>query len=70
MSEILVTKEMLLIMSPLILLQFSLAVYCGLIIFREGVHNLSRWAWFIICLFASVLGPVVFLLVGRKKEFK
>ena len=70
MSEILVTKEMLLIMSPLILLQLSLAVYCGLIIFREGVQNLNRWAWLIICMFVSVLGPVLFLLVGRKKEFE
>ena len=70
MSEILVTKEVLLIMSPLILLQLSLAVYCGLIIFREGVQNLNRWAWLIICMFVSVLGPVLFLLVGRKKEFE
>jgi hypothetical protein len=68
MSEILVTKEMLLIMSPLILLQFSLAVYCGLIIFREGVQNLNRWAWLIICTFVSVLGPVVFLQVGKRRN--
>ena len=68
MSEILVTKEVLLIMSPLILLQLSLAVYCGLIIFREGVQNLNRWAWLIICTFVSVLGPVVFLLVGKRRN--
>ncbi|WP_432766960.1 PLD nuclease N-terminal domain-containing protein [Thermoclostridium caenicola] len=38
--------------------------------FREGVQNLNKWAWFLICLFVNVIGPVLFLLVGRKKEFK
>ncbi|MEA4969148.1 MAG: PLD nuclease N-terminal domain-containing protein [Candidatus Pelethousia sp.] len=70
MNEFALTKDMLLILSPLILLQISLAVYCSIKIFREGVQNLNIWAWFFICLFANVIGPVLFLLVGRKKEFK
>jgi len=69
-NEYILTKDMLLILSPLILLQISLAVYCGIKIFREGVQNLNKWAWFLICLFVNVIGPVLFLLVGRKKEFK
>ena len=59
---------MLLILSPLILFQLSLAVYCGIKIFGEGVRNLNRWAWFVICLFVCVIGPVLFLLIGGKKE--
>jgi hypothetical protein len=70
MNEFVLTKDMLLILSPLILLQFSLAVYCGIKIFKEGVQNLNKWAWFFICLLVNVIGPVLFLLVGRKKEFK
>lgn len=68
MNEFVLTKDMLLILSPLILLQLSLVVYCGIKIFREGVQNLNEWAWFLICLFVNVIGPVFFLLVGRKKE--
>lgn len=64
------TAETLLILSPLIFLQLSLAVYCGIRIFKEGVQNLNKGAWFSICLFINVIGPVLFLLVGRKKEFK
>lgn len=64
-----ITKDILLILSPLILLQLGLVVYCGVKIFREGVQNLNRWAWFLICLIVNVIGPVIFLLVGRKKEF-
>lgn len=70
MNGFVITKELLLILSPLILLQLGLMVYCGVVILREGVQNLSKWAWFFICLFVNVIGPVLFLLVGRKKEFK
>jgi hypothetical protein len=69
MNEFVLTKDMLLILSPLILLQLSLAAYCGVKIFREGVQNLNKWAWFFICLLVNVIGPVLFLLLGRKKEF-
>lgn len=70
MNEFILTKETLLILSPLVLLQLSLAAYCGVKILKEGVENINRWAWFFICLFVGVLGPVIFLLVGRRKEFK
>ena len=70
MNEFVLTKDMLLFLSPLILLQLSLAVYCSIQIFREGVQNLNKWAWFLICLFVNVIGPVLFLLMGRKQEFK
>jgi hypothetical protein len=70
MNEFVITKDMLLILSPLILLQLGLVMYCGVKIFREDVQNLNRCAWFFICLLVNVIGPVVFLLMGRKREFK
>jgi len=70
MNEFVITKDMLLILSPLILLQLGLAVFCSVKIFGEGVQNLNRWAWLFICLLVSVIGPVLFLLVGRRKECK
>lgn len=70
MNEFVITKDILLILSPLILLQLGLAVYCGVIIYREGVQNLNEWAWFLICLLVNVIGPILFLLVGRKREFE
>lgn len=67
MNEFIITKDVVLILSPLILLQLGLAVYCGTIILREGVQNLNGWTWFFICLFVNVIGPVLFLLVGRRR---
>lgn len=70
MNEFALTTDMLLILYPLVLLQLGLAAYCGIKIFKEGVQNLNKWAWFFICLFVNVIGPVLFLLVGRRKDFK
>jgi hypothetical protein len=70
MNGFVLTKESLMVLSPLFLLQISLAIYCGTKIFKEGVQNLNRWAWFSISLFICVIGSVVFLLIGRKKEYK
>lgn len=70
MNELALVKDILVILVPLILLQLGLVVYCGVRIFKEGVQNLNEWAWFLICLFVNVIGPVLFLLVGRKKEFR
>lgn len=70
MNELVLTRDMILILSPLFLLQISLAVYCSIKIFKDGVQNLSKGAWFVICLFISVIGPVLFLLSRRRKEYK
>lgn len=70
MNELIFTKDVLLILSPLIFLQFSLATYCGIKIFKEGVQNLNKPTWFLICILINVIGPVLYLLVGRKKVFK
>lgn len=69
MNDFRFTNELLLILSPLVLLQISLVVYCGIKIFKEGVQNLNQWIWLCICIFISVLGPISYLLIGRKKEY-
>lgn len=70
MDGFVLTKEMLLILSPFFLLQISLTVYCGIKIFKEGVQNLNKWAWLAICLFVNLIGPITFLIAGRKKEYR
>jgi hypothetical protein len=60
-------QDMLLMILPLAALQLGLAIYCIVKIVREGVENLNKPLWIIICLFFNILGPVIFLIVGRKK---
>jgi hypothetical protein len=67
MNGFVITKELILMLLPLVAIQLGLAIYCGVKIFREGVQNLNKWLWLVICVFANLLGPMLFLIIGRKK---
>lgn len=60
-------SDLLPMLAPLVIFQISLAVYCLIQIWRKGVSNLNPWIWSGIVLFVNLLGPLVFLLFGRKK---
>lgn len=68
MNEIL-TTELILMLLPLLAIQLGLAIYCIVKIFKEGVQNLNKWAWLAICIFFNLIGPITFLIVGRKREY-
>lgn len=70
MSGFVLTLDLVIMLLPLIALQVGLAVYCVLKIVKEGVQNLNKWAWAAICIFVNLFGPITFLIVGRKKEFR
>ena len=67
-SDFTLSTELLLLILPLIVIQYGLAIYCAVKIFREGVQNLNKWAWLAICFFISMIGSIAFLIVGRKRE--
>ncbi len=69
MNDFVFTKDMLLMLLPLVAIQVGLALYCVVKIFKEGVQNLNKWVWLAICVFVNLLGPIIFLIVGRKKEY-
>lgn len=64
------TTDLMLMLLPLVALQIGLAIYCAVKIFKEGVQNLNKWVWLVICLFVNLLGPIIFLILGRKKEYR
>ncbi len=63
-----ITMETLIMILPLIALQLGLALYCIVKIVREGVTNLNKPLWIVISLFVNLIGPITFLIVGRKKD--
>lgn len=60
--------QMLLLFSPLVLIQFGLAIFCLVKILKEDVANLSKPLWILIVFLINLIGPITFLIVGRKKE--
>lgn len=63
-----ITRNMLLALSPLVVLQLSLAIFCLVKLSREGSANLNKTIWILIILFLNLLGPILFLTVGRIKD--
>jgi hypothetical protein len=50
--------------------QVGLFIYCATRIYKEGVENLKGWIWILICLLVNLIGPIIFLIVGRKREYR
>ena len=51
---------------PIIVLQVGLMVFCLVMIWRKGVRNLSPLVWSVIVVLLNLVGPIAFLLLGRK----
>lgn len=64
------TTEIVLMLLPLIAIQLGLMVFCLVKIFKEGVANLSKGLWAVIVICINLLGPAIFLIVGRRKDTK
>lgn len=64
-----ITNSMILMVLPLVLIQLGLAAFCVVKIFKEGVQNLNKWTWLAICVLVNLLGPIIFLIVGRKRSY-
>ncbi len=59
----------LLLVIPLVLIQLVLMVICLVDLGRrEKVKGLPKWAWAIIIVLGELVGPVVYLIVGRAEE--
>lgn len=58
----------LIILVPLLVLHFSLMVFCIVKIFKDGVGIFNRWVWLVIVVFVNFIGSILFLTIGRKKE--
>lgn len=62
------TLNIILALIPLVVIQLSLVVYCLIKIFKHGVANLNKWGWIIIVVFFNLFGPILFLIIGRRKD--
>jgi hypothetical protein len=52
---------------PILILQYGLMLYALVdVIRRERVRYLPRWAWMLIVLLVNIVGPLVYLLIGRE----
>lgn len=60
--------DLLAMLLPLVALQLGLALYCVVRILRKGTANLNKPVWCAIVLLVNLIGPIAFLLFGRRKD--
>jgi hypothetical protein len=54
---------------PLLIIQLGLMVYCLVDLSRrDKVRGLPRWAWALIIILGELIGPIVYIFVGRIEE--
>jgi hypothetical protein len=70
MSEIMdALRDWLLLLIPLMLLQFGLMVVALVHIFRHEKYKTgTRLMWVIICVCANIIGPVLYFILGKSEE--
>lgn len=52
---------------PILLIQLGLMAYCLVDLARRERTLGPKWLWALIVIFGELIGPVVYLLVGRKE---
>ena len=53
---------------PLIIIEYGLMIYALVQVVRNEVAYLPKWGWILIIVFFGIIGPIVFLIVGKKKD--
>ncbi len=55
---------------PIIIIQYGLMIYALVQAVRNEVAYLPKWGWILIIVLIDIIGPVIFLIIGRKKEIE
>ena len=51
---------------PLVVIQLGLMIFCLFDLKnREVVKYLPKWGWALVIIFGELIGPIVYLLIGR-----
>jgi len=53
---------------PIIIIEYGLLIFALVQLFRNEVKYMPKWGWALIIILINIIGPVVFLIAGRKKD--
>ncbi len=56
------------LVAPILLLQFVLIVVALIDLVRIPATNGPKWMWALIIIFANLIGPIVYFIVGRRTQ--
>jgi len=53
---------------PVIIIQWGLLILALVLAIKSDVAYLPKWAWILIIILVNIIGPIIFLIAGRKKD--
>ena len=53
---------------PILIIEYGLMIFALVQLFKKEVKYLPKWGWALIIILVNIIGPVVFLVVGKKKD--
>ncbi|MFC4737725.1 PLDc N-terminal domain-containing protein [Bacillus daqingensis] len=56
------------LIAPFVLLEFSLTLVALVLCIRQEMTKERRLVWILIIIFINFLGPIIYLLFGRRKK--
>lgn len=52
---------------PIIIIEYGLMIFALIQVIKNEVIYLPKWGWILIIVLINIIGPIVFLVVGKKK---
>jgi hypothetical protein len=65
--DVTMSTEMLKFLAPILIIQLILVLVCIRSIIKDEVNYLPKWAWVLIVCFFNFFGPIIYLIIGRKR---
>lgn len=53
---------------PIIIIEYGLLIFALVQLFKNEVKYMPKWGWALIIVIINLIGPIVFLIAGRKKD--
>lgn len=53
---------------PILVIEYGLLIIAIVQLVKNEVRYLPKWGWALIIVFINIIGPIVFLLAGKKRD--
>lgn len=60
--------QLMMMLIPVLLVYVSLIAFSLLQLSKYGVKNMNKTIWILIILFVQILGPILYLTIGRNTD--
>ena len=56
------------VLIPIFLIELGLMIYCIVDLVKREKTNGPKWVWVLVIVLVNIIGPVIYLIVGRKDD--